>query len=65
MIFYMKEWANKSVTLMTEDGVALSHFASAKEAREILRDWYSAHEGEVQYHIGFLHEAGTSECEVA
>lgn len=65
MLFYIKEWANETATLMTEDGIALWNFASADEARKVLRDWYSVQEGDIRYHVGHLREGGVSECEVA
>lgn len=65
MIFYIKEWADQRATLMSEDGIALWNFPSTAEARKVLRDWYSVQQGEVLYHIGYLRESGTSECEVA
>jgi hypothetical protein len=65
MIFYIKEWGNKTATLMTEDGIALWHFVSADEARRVLRNWYNVQDGDIRYHVGFLRESGVSECEVA
>lgn len=66
MYFYIKEWANKSATLMTEDGVVLWTFPSVEEARKVWVDWYNVQEDRILYHIGYLRESnGVSECEAA
>jgi hypothetical protein len=65
MMFYLKEWPNRSATLMSEDGVVLWTFPTLEEARRVWRDWYSVQEDRVHYHIGYLREPGASECEPA
>ena len=65
MYFYIKEWPNKTATLMTEDGVVLWTFPNVDEARKVWRDWYKIQEDRILYHIGYLAEDGVSECEVA
>lgn len=42
MEFIIKEWPDKSATLMTEHGYALSTFNSVGEARSACQAWYAA-----------------------
>ena len=44
MVFYIKEWSDGHATLMADNGTVLWTFASVEEARNVCRDWYSAHE---------------------
>ena len=51
MFFYIKEWPNKTATLMTEGGAVLWTFHSAEEALQVCRDWYQVHEENVEYYV--------------
>ena len=36
---YIKEWPNKTATILTEDGQIVWTFASMEEARQVCREW--------------------------
>ena len=65
MFFYLKEWPNHSASLLSEDGVVLWTFPTIEEARKVWHDWYRVQQDGVHYHLGYLREAGISECEPA
>jgi hypothetical protein len=39
MRFFIKEWPNKTATLMAENGTVLWTFASAEEAENVCKNW--------------------------
>ena len=39
MEFIIKEWPDKSATLMTENGYSLATFSSLNEARQVYEEW--------------------------
>jgi hypothetical protein len=41
MKVYIKEWANKTATLLTENGEVVWTFSSVSEARQACQDWRS------------------------
>jgi len=41
MNFYIKEWANKTATLMTDMGQVLWTFPNAEEAYKVCEEYYS------------------------
>lgn len=47
MDFYIKEWADKSASLITRDGLRLSTFASVESALAACREWYQLSEERV------------------
>lgn len=44
MRFYIKEWPNKTATLMTCNGSVLWTFCSVKEALDVCKEWYKVQE---------------------
>lgn len=40
MTFFIKEWPNKTATLMADNGAVLWTFSSVDEAQKVCRDWY-------------------------
>jgi len=46
MNFYIKEWANHTATLMTDNGQVLWTFPSKVEAYEVCREYYAVQLGE-------------------
>lgn len=46
MNFYIKEWANHTATLMTDNGQVLWTFPSRSEAYEVCREYYALQFGE-------------------
>ena len=46
MNFYIKEWANNTATLMTDNGQVLWTFPSKNEAYEVCREYYAVQFGE-------------------
>ena len=40
MTFFIREWPNKTATLMADNGAVLWTFASVDEAQKVCRDWY-------------------------
>ena len=49
MKVYIKEWPNKTATLMTENGQVIWTFSSVAEARDVCRAWFRLSDEEVQY----------------
>ena len=43
MNFFIKEWPNKTATLMLEDGTVVWTFSSVDEARKVADEWYRTH----------------------
>jgi hypothetical protein len=41
MAFFIKEWPNKTATLMADNGAVLWTFPNVEEAQRVCRDWYS------------------------
>jgi len=39
MRFFIKEWPNKSATLMAENGTVLWTFANAEAAEKVCKNW--------------------------
>jgi hypothetical protein len=46
MNFYIKEWANHTATLMTDNGQVLWTFPSKRDAYEVCREYYAVQFGE-------------------
>ena len=40
MTFFIREWPNKTATLMADNGAVLWTFPSVEEAQQVCRDWY-------------------------
>jgi len=40
MTFFIREWPNKTATLMADNGTVLWTFPSVEEAQQVCRDWY-------------------------
>ena len=40
MTFFIREWPNKTATLMADNGAVLWTFPSVDEAQKVCRDWY-------------------------
>jgi hypothetical protein len=40
MTFFIREWPNKTATLMADNGAVLWTFGSVEEAQKVCRDWY-------------------------
>jgi hypothetical protein len=50
MNFFIKEWANKTATLMLGDGTVVWTFTSVEEARKVCSEWYQRQgSGESEY----------------
>lgn len=51
MFFYIKEWPNKTATLMANDGHVLWTFHSAEEALKVCRDWHHVNEESIDCYV--------------
>lgn len=40
MTFFIREWPNKTATLMADNGAVLWTFDSVESAQQVCRDWY-------------------------
>ena len=49
MKVYIKEWPNKTATLMTDNGQVIWTFSSLAEARNVCRAWYRLSPEEIHY----------------
>ena len=43
MTFFIKEWPNKTATLMSDSGVVLWTFSSVLEAKQVCQEWSKQH----------------------
>ena len=51
MKFYIREWSESTVVLMTESGHVLSYFTSISEALNVCDDWYRSNDNEQKYEV--------------
>jgi hypothetical protein len=65
MYFYIKEWPNKTATLMADNGTVLWTFSSVEEARRVCEEWYQAQDDKSDYHLHYLEDPACSSCSVA
>lgn len=67
MRFFIKEWPNKTATLLAENGTVLWTFSSAEEAEKVCMNWYHVQEDNVVYHLDTLgpSESGPFESQYA
>ena len=54
MVFFIREWPNKTATLMTEDGVVLWTFTNVKEAEFVCEEWYRVQKEDVKYYVEYV-----------
>jgi len=70
MDFFIKEWPNKTATLMSENGTVLWTFHNVEQAKEVCLEWYRVQQKDIQYYLDYSGEdnsfdpAGAS-CAVA
>ncbi len=58
MIFFIKEWPNRTATLMADNGTVLWTFHSVAEARKVCEEWYKARGEPADYQIYALQDPG-------
>jgi len=63
-MFFIREWPDKTATLMADNGAVLWTFPSVEEARQVCRDWYRMQEIEQRAH-GECLDPMVSTCTVA
>lgn len=51
MKFYIREWSEQTIVLMTDSGHVLSYFSSISDALSACADWYSTHKNEQKYEV--------------
>lgn len=51
MKFYIREWSDNTIVLMTETGHVLSYFSSINEALHACSEWYGMNLGEKKYEV--------------
>jgi len=51
MKFYIREWSENTVVLMTEAGHVLSYFRSINEALDACSQWYNSNASELKYSV--------------
>jgi len=51
MKFYVKEWDDQTVTIMTEMGHVLGYFASVYDAMQTCEQWYRYNKKEPQHEV--------------
>lgn len=52
MKFYVKEWDDQTVTIMTEMGQVLGYFPSVYDAMQTCEQWYRYNNKEPQHEVG-------------
>lgn len=58
MIFFIKEWPNRTATLMADNGAVLWTFGSVEEARKVCDEWYRVQGEKVDYRLYTLEDQG-------
>lgn len=51
MKFYIREWSEHTIVLMTENGHVLAYFKSIAEALEACSEWYDRNDKENRYEV--------------
>ena len=51
MKFYIREWSDSTIVLMTESGHVLSYFSSIKDALNACSEWYDVNVSEKKYEV--------------
>jgi len=51
MKFYIREWNDSTIVLMTEAGHVLSYFSSVKDALHACSEWYDVNVCEKKYEV--------------
>ena len=51
MKFYIREWNENTIVLMTENGHVLSYFTTIGEALHACSEWYNINRGEQKYEV--------------
>lgn len=51
MKFYIREWSENTIVLMTESGHVLSYFSSVSEALNVCDEWYNSNINEQKYEV--------------
>jgi len=51
MKFFIREWNENTIVLMTGDGHVLSYFPSISEALNACAEWYNCNEKETSYEV--------------
>ena len=51
MKFYIREWSEKTIVLMTDSGHVLSYLASISDALNACADWYNTNTNEQKYEV--------------
>jgi hypothetical protein len=49
MFFYIKEWPDKTATLMARDGAVLWTFSSEEEAQNVCQEWHQMYKEDLDY----------------
>lgn len=51
MKFFIREWSEHTIVLMTEGGHVLAYFESIADALEACSEWYNCNENESRYEV--------------
>ena len=51
MRFYIREWSENTIVLMTETGHVLSYFTSIAEALSVCDEWYRSNVKETKFEV--------------
>jgi len=56
MFLYIKEWPDKTATLMAKNGAVLWTFCSVEEAYNVCRDWYQINKDDIDFYYDEINE---------
>lgn len=51
MRFFIREWSEQTIVLMTDSGHVLSYFASVSEALDVCSEWYNSNNNEQKLEV--------------
>jgi len=63
MKFYIREWSENTVVLMTEAGHVLSYFGSVNEALDACSQWYNSNASELKHNVFVKYKHAASSYE--
>ena len=64
MTFFIKEWQDKSASLMTTNGYVLWTFESLDAARKVCQEWYQVSDDNVLVTGPLSQDLGCSTCSI-
>lgn len=62
MRVYIKEWPNKTATIMTENGQVVWTFNSTDQAQQACQEWLNIHAEDIDFHSNVNDDPSAASC---